>query len=119
MLFGHLRPQRGYALGQGVADTALGQMKLVMPNSYNVYLHDTPNKKLFEQPIRAFSHGCIRVDKALTLAAALLGRPVDVEAASGKTATVAPSRQVEFHTDIYDRDRHITTGAAPKGECLN
>jgi murein L,D-transpeptidase YcbB/YkuD len=51
---------------------ALGQAKLVMPNPYSVYLHDTPNKKLFDEEVRAFSHGCIRVQDALGLAALLV-----------------------------------------------
>jgi L,D-transpeptidase YcbB len=51
---------------------ALGQVKLVMPNPYSIYLHDTPNKKLFEEEVRAFSHGCIRVQDAVGLAASLL-----------------------------------------------
>jgi murein L,D-transpeptidase YcbB/YkuD len=51
---------------------ALGQMKLVMPNSYSVYLHDTPNKNLFSEPVRTFSHGCIRVGGAIDLVKTLL-----------------------------------------------
>lgn len=51
---------------------SLGQVKLVMPNSYNVYLHDTPAKALFERDVRAYSHGCIRVGNAFDLASTLL-----------------------------------------------
>lgn len=51
---------------------ALGQVKLDMPNPFSIYLHDTPGKTLFEKPVRAFSHGCIRTDHAVELAAALL-----------------------------------------------
>ncbi len=51
---------------------ALGQMKLVMPNAYSVYLHDTPNKNLFSEPVRTFSHGCIRVGGAIDLVKTLL-----------------------------------------------
>tara|TARA_R110001606_G_scaffold174144_5_gene320753 strand:+ start:875 stop:2032 length:1158 start_codon:yes stop_codon:yes gene_type:complete len=51
---------------------ALGQMKLVMPNPYSVYLHDTPNKNLFSEPVRTFSHGCIRVGGAIDLDKTLL-----------------------------------------------
>jgi L,D-transpeptidase YcbB len=40
---------------------ALGKVKFIFPNSYNIYLHDTPSKSLFEQNNRAFSHGCIRI----------------------------------------------------------
>jgi murein L,D-transpeptidase YcbB/YkuD len=40
---------------------ALGKIKFKFPNQFSVYLHDTPNKKLFRKGRRAFSHGCIRV----------------------------------------------------------
>ncbi len=47
---------------------ALGEVKFLFPNSYNIYLHDTPSKSLFEQNKRAFSHGCIRVAEPKKLA---------------------------------------------------
>ena len=42
---------------------ALGKVKFLFPNSHAVYMHDTPNKKLFNRNVRAFSHGCIRLHK--------------------------------------------------------
>jgi murein L,D-transpeptidase YcbB/YkuD len=51
---------------------ALGQMKLVMPNRFTVYMHDTPSKQLFERDVRAFSHGCIRTQDAVGYATTLL-----------------------------------------------
>lgn len=42
---------------------ALGKVKFLFPNKYAVYMHDTPNKKLFNRNVRAFSHGCIRLHK--------------------------------------------------------
>jgi murein L,D-transpeptidase YcbB/YkuD len=51
---------------------ALGEMKFMFPNKYDIYLHDTPSKSLFSRASRAFSHGCIRVDKPLELALKLL-----------------------------------------------
>lgn len=51
---------------------ALGQMKIVMPNPYDIYLHDTPAKGLFTAEMRAFSHGCMRVENALDFAETLL-----------------------------------------------
>ena len=51
---------------------ALGEVKLDMPNTHRVYLHDTPSKELFAADRRTFSHGCVRVDDALALAAYLL-----------------------------------------------
>lgn len=53
---------------------SLGLVKLAMPNPFQVYLHDTPSKQLFDEDVRAFSHGCIRVQDALGLAASLLAR---------------------------------------------
>jgi murein L,D-transpeptidase YcbB/YkuD len=51
---------------------ALGLVKFMFPNPYNVYLHDTPSKQLFEREVRAFSHGCIRMEHPETFAALLL-----------------------------------------------
>jgi len=41
---------------------ALGRMKFLFPNNFNIYLHDTPSKGLFDESKRAFSHGCVRVE---------------------------------------------------------
>jgi murein L,D-transpeptidase YcbB/YkuD len=46
---------------------ALGVVKFIFPNRYSVYMHDTPNKRLFSRQVRAFSHGCIRLEKPLKL----------------------------------------------------
>jgi murein L,D-transpeptidase YcbB/YkuD len=53
-------------------DNALGSVKFLFPNSFDIYLHDTPNKDLFAQQNRALSHGCIRVAKPDSLAAFIL-----------------------------------------------
>jgi L,D-transpeptidase YcbB len=130
--------RRGYVWGDGHyrqrpgPKNALGLMKLVMPNPYNVYLHDTPNKALFEKPSRAFSHGCIRVGVALdfasTLLAGTMGQPqIDAILSSGKTTSVMlnqampvyityftadsnEARTVRFHPDHYGRDAIISSG---------
>jgi murein L,D-transpeptidase YcbB/YkuD len=52
---------------------ALGTLKLVFPNKYNVYLHDTPSHGLFKRERRAFSHGCIRMDRPAEMASWVLG----------------------------------------------
>ena len=49
-------------------DNALGMIKFLFPNPFNMYLHDTPSKELFKKEKRAFSHGCIRVADPLKLA---------------------------------------------------
>ena len=51
---------------------ALGKVKFMFPNRFNVYLHDTPSKSLFNKDLRIFSHGCMRVQNPLDLAALLL-----------------------------------------------
>jgi len=51
---------------------ALGLVKLIFPNEYNVYLHSTPSQQLFSQSRRDFSHGCIRVEKPAELSAWVL-----------------------------------------------
>ena len=50
----------------------LGRVKFEFPNGYAVFLHDTPKKQLFQRSRRDFSHGCVRVDKAMELAKMLL-----------------------------------------------
>jgi L,D-transpeptidase YcbB len=113
---------------------ALGQMKLIMPNAYSVFLHDTPNKTLFQRPARAFSHGCIRVGRALEFASILLAgtvnqKQIDAILASGKTTSLSLSQPmpvyiayftadvaegsqiggaVQFYSDHYGRDAAIT-----------
>ena len=110
---------------------ALGRLKFNMPNGYDVYLHDTPAKSLFEQPFRAFSHGCIRLEKPLDLALYLLRDQPQWTAAtiegaieSGNerairittpqpvcvlywTAWVGDDGHMEFHRDHYERDAAI------------
>lgn len=110
---------------------SLGQMKLDMPNPYSIFIHDTPAKALFERPSRAFSHGCIRTDRALDLAATLLAEvpgqsraAIDAAIAGGTTQRIALARQLPVHVvyltaipganggirrlpDIYGRDSAV------------
>lgn len=119
---------------------ALGRMKLVMPNAYDVYLHDTPAQGLFAQDVRAFSHGCVRVGDAIGLATALLSIQRDWErersdalVASGRTVTVALAMPVpvyiayftaepdglggvRYFPDIYRRDRGASA-PSQDGQC--
>jgi murein L,D-transpeptidase YcbB/YkuD len=70
--------QTGYSDGLPVirqkpgGANALGKVKFIFPNSYNIYFHDTPSKSLFNEDARAFSHGCIRLAEPAKLAAYLL-----------------------------------------------
>jgi murein L,D-transpeptidase YcbB/YkuD len=51
---------------------ALGKVKFIFPNSFNMYFHDTPSKSLFERDKRAFSHGCVRLSEPQKMAEWLL-----------------------------------------------
>jgi murein L,D-transpeptidase YcbB/YkuD len=108
---------------------ALGRLKLVMPNSYSVYLHDTPAQKSFGEDVRTFSHGCVRVGDALDLATALLSnvptwdrKRIDSIVAGRQTTTVPLSApipvyityftaepeatgSIRYFPDVYKRDR--------------
>ncbi len=105
---------------------SLGQMKLIMPNPYSVYLHDTPSKGLFANDVRTYSHGCIRVQDAVGFAKFLLqdvasAKKVDDILASRNTTTVklneaipvyityftaegAADGSVRYFPDVYRRD---------------
>ncbi len=107
---------------------SLGLVKFLFPNSYNIYLHDSPAKSLFNEESRAFSHGCIRVSEPERLAQFLLRKDATwtsekIHAAmhSGKeqyvtlketvpvfiayfTAFIDPRGQIHFRNDIYNRD---------------
>ncbi|MEM8872488.1 MAG: L,D-transpeptidase family protein [Pseudomonadota bacterium] len=56
---------------------ALGRVKFMFPNEFNIYLHDTPAKSLFSRDARAYSHGCVRVQKPFELAEVLLAPQSD------------------------------------------
>ena len=126
-----------YALRQGPGpDNALGRVKFMFPNSYAVYLHDTPSRSLFEKSERAASSGCIRVENPLELAALLLqDQPgwdratIDRVVASGKTTTVRLAHPVpvllaywtawvdregiaQFREDVYGRDPKVAAALA-------
>ncbi|MEJ2459930.1 MAG: L,D-transpeptidase family protein [Novosphingobium sp.] len=125
---GYVKTANGYRQKPG-PNNALGQMKLVMPNPYHVYMHDTPSKHLFERDSRAFSHGCIRVGNALDFATTLLDgartrEEVDAIVESRKNTTVnLPSPLPVYITyftagllgdgtfvvqpDIYGRDKRV------------
>jgi L,D-transpeptidase YcbB len=110
---------------------ALGRVKFIFPNSYNIYFHDTPAKSLFQQEQRAFSHGCIRLQEPGKLAEYLLQNqpewtdtrisdamnagtekwvalkePVAV-AITYFTAWVDDEGKLNFREDIYGHDKEL------------
>jgi murein L,D-transpeptidase YcbB/YkuD len=111
---------------------ALGLVKLIFPNEFNIYLHSTPSQQLFSQMRRDFSHGCIRVEKPDELAAwALRGnqqwtldsvreamrqgkdnvqvnlaKPIPVLILYG-TAVAEEDGSVHFFDDLYGHDAEL------------
>ena len=122
---------------------SLGGLKIEMPNPFDVYLHDTPLKRLFARAQRNFSHGCIRVERVAALASLLLtGDPVeavaDLEAkiAEGETlhldakkalavyvvdwtALETAEGRVEFRPDGYGRDGRLTRALAAHSRLIS
>lgn len=110
---------------------ALGLVKFIFPNAYNIYLHDTPTKQLFEREKRTFSHGCIRLSSPRELAIYLLqDQPewtavaIDEAMHAGIEKTVPiknpipvyivyftsfvdPQGELHFRKDVYDRDQAL------------
>ena len=110
---------------------ALGLVKFIFPNSYNVYLHSTPEPELFARARRDFSHGCIRVEDPVALAAwvlrdkpewtvdrikAVMNGDTTVQVNLAKpipvlilysTAVVEPDGEVRFFDDIYGHDAEL------------
>lgn len=118
---------------------ALGLVKFMFPNRHNIYLHDTPAQNLFSRAVRAFSHGCIRLDDPFDFAYALLARqtsdpqgffhsrldtgretrvdleqPVPVHIVY-RTAFTHTTGQLNFRADIYNRDSRIWNALANEG----
>lgn len=113
-------------------DNALGRIKFMFPNKFDVYLHDTPSKDLFKRNVRAYSSGCIRIQRPEELAAYLLQGETgwnqlvitDTLASGIKTEVKLPSPVpvhlfystawmgadgvLNFRRDIYDRDERLT-----------
>ncbi len=121
---------------------ALGLVKFMFPNPYNIYLHDTPAKSLFGREVRAYSHGCVRLADPFDFAYALLARqtsdpqglfqstlatgretrvdlrePVPVHLVYRTAYTQADGR-TQFRRDVYGRDRLIWNALAREGVVL-
>ena len=121
---------------------ALGLVKFMFPNKYNIYLHDTPQKSLFQREVRAFSHGCIRLAQPFEFAYALLAKQTenpkqffDRILSSGKetkvdleqqvpvhliyrTAFVTPEGRAEYRRDVYGRDAKVWAALERAGVVL-
>ena len=122
---------------------ALGFVKFLFPNDFNIYLHDTPNHELFKEDVRAFSHGCIRLEKPAELAQWVLGwsadkvkqdmdNPPDDKAVKvprkipvyiAYFTTYMNNGQLFFGNDLYSRDDKLVpivmSGAMPSKEVVD
>ena len=122
---------------------ALGFVKFLFPNDFNIYLHDTPNHELFQQDVRAFSHGCIRLEKPAELAQWVLGWPADkvqqeMQNPPDNKSVKVPQKipvyityfttymnngQLFFGNDLYNRDDKLVpvvmSGALPSKEVVD
>lgn len=121
---------------------ALGLVKFMFPNKYDIYLHDTPSKSLFNHDTRAFSHGCIRLADPFDFAYALLSRQTDdpkglfhstlntgretrvnIEPAVSvhliyRTAFTGEKGRMEYRRDVYGRDARIWDALERAGVAL-
>jgi L,D-transpeptidase YcbB len=116
-------------------ENSLGLVKFIFPNSFNIYLHDTPAKTLFDKDVRAFSHGCIRVEKPEELAQWVLGWSADrvhqaMQSGSNDNRVNLPKRlpvyigyfttyerdgRLYFGNDLYDRDDKLVSAMQAGG----
>jgi murein L,D-transpeptidase YcbB/YkuD len=124
----HMRYRSNGAIQQEAGPySALGRLKFEMNDRYDVYLHDTPTKSLFQAAARMMSHGCVRVENPRALAALLLGQgpeAIDKGIASGRTnrrllptampifivyqtVYVESDGSIQFRSDPYERDDEI------------
>lgn len=127
----HQQKRENYRLRQAPGPkNALGNVKFMFPNKFNVYLHDTPDRELFDHNVRTFSSGCVRVEKPLDLAQRILaedgmppaevasrfnGAPDQTIALDNPvpvylgywTAWVDDAGRLVFADDVYGRDEEL------------
>ena len=94
---------------------ALGLIKFIFPNDQSVYLHDTSERRLFTSRVRAFSHGCVRLQEPFSLASALLGTKWSQKRLKSMVGSkehylrfgeVVPI-QIEYFTLLADNNGHL------------
>ena len=111
---------------------SLGLIKFMFPNDFNIYLHDTPQGELFNKDVRAFSHGCIRLQHPDSLGAFVLGWPIDKvrkqmhDGPDNRTVnlpkkipvyivyftTYVKGNELYFGNDLYNRDDKLVKSVA-------
>ena len=83
---------------------ALGEMKFLFPNKHAIYMHDTPSKPLFAKPVRAYSHGCVRVEDPKGFAEILLGwdqQRISSTIATTRNYSVPVEQKIEVHLAYF------------------
>ncbi|MGI9413103.1 MAG: L,D-transpeptidase family protein, partial [Hyphomicrobiales bacterium] len=88
---------------------ALGKVKFMFPNKFNVYIHDTPSKSLFSRSSRAFSHGCVRVQDPQALAEVLLAEQSWSKAKVGGMFATSRKRVVKLKQEIPVHITYLTS----------
>jgi len=103
-----------YVVQQPGPGNSLGQMKIDIPNPHAIYFHDTPSKALFNRDVRAFSHGCIRTERAVELGMtlAIIGADLAPEEAadisrSGKYTKVEMAKTLPAYITYFTYARSI------------
>jgi murein L,D-transpeptidase YcbB/YkuD len=94
---------------------ALGQIKFLFPNAHDVYLHDTPSKSLFGNAVRAYSHGCVRVQNPMDFADALLKYEPGLNASMLETMFGSRERWVNLKTHVPVHIAYFTVRADAEG----
>jgi murein L,D-transpeptidase YcbB/YkuD len=97
-------------------ENSLGQVKFIFSNPYAVYLHDTPGKSLFEKDLRAFSHGCIRVEHPDKLADYILS---EINADTTRLSNLIASgqqREFKLSSPLQVQITYITCEADENGK---
>ncbi len=98
---------------------ALGRVKIEMPNDHAIYLHDTPSQALFERPVRAFSHGCIRTHQVRDFAARLLEATGEWDrAAIDRAIAAGRTVQAALPTPIPVYIAYFTAAATNEGDIV-
>lgn len=106
-----------YTIQQGSgSNNALGSIKFIFPNPYNVYIHDTQSKSKFNKEIRAYSHGCMRLDNPIDLAKYLIKDENNISADSLTVWIAAHKRKrINLSEPVPVYVRYITCEADKKG----
>ncbi len=86
------------------SDNALGELKILFPNSHSIYMHDTPSKSFFQRDMRALSHGCVRLAEPRVMAAAVMGTTtaeIAKQIVSGQNRAVQVPQKIPVYVSYF------------------